>query len=90
MQEALHRQVEYLTAELSGHDWYGVGRDDGKKAGEYAPVFYRRERLRLIDAGTFWLSEVPDSVGVFRGGLVAAADNSPETRRELTTHPSCE
>ncbi len=63
MQEALERQVLYLDASLPGYDYIGVGRDDGKKAGEYVPVFYRTDRFTLLDQGHFWLSETPGDTG---------------------------
>lgn len=59
-QEALHHQVLDLAAGLPDHAWVGVGRDDGVTAGEFAAVFYRSSEFRLVDDGTFWLSETPD------------------------------
>ncbi len=35
---------------------------DGKGRGEACPVLYNREKYRLIDHDTFWLSETPDEV----------------------------
>ncbi len=63
LQEALNRQVLVLAGLLPEYDWIGVGRDDGREEGEYVPIFYRRDRLRLIRQGTFWLSPSPDSAG---------------------------
>lgn len=60
MQEALYEQVQYLEEQLSDFAWYGVGRDDGKLAGEFSPIFYRKEAFDLLDKGTFWLSETPE------------------------------
>ena len=31
--------------------------DDGKTKGEYAPVFYRKDKFKLLKSGNFWLSE---------------------------------
>ena len=43
---------------LSTYNYYiGVGRDDGKTKGEYAPIFYRKDRFKLLRSGNFWLSE---------------------------------
>ena len=36
-----------------------VGRDNGKRLGEFSPVFYRKDRFTLVDQGNFWLSETP-------------------------------
>ncbi len=62
-QEVLHNQLNDLLANLDGYDYIGVGRDDGDKKGEYAPIFYKKSRLRCLNKGNFWLSETPDSVG---------------------------
>ncbi len=63
MQEVLKNQINDLESLLPGYSWIGVGRDDGKDAGEFSPIFYRTERFQLIDNGTFWLSETPDVIG---------------------------
>ncbi|KAL6304714.1 Endonuclease/exonuclease/phosphatase [Sparassis latifolia] len=59
-QEALVRQVKDL-ADLLGDDWawVGVGRDDGRAAGEFCPIFYKKSALRLISYNSFWLSDNP-------------------------------
>ncbi len=62
MQEALPDQVTDLADRLPDFGWIGVGRDDGKSGGEYCPIFYRKNRFRILENGTFWLSETPDSV----------------------------
>lgn len=63
-QEVLHGQLIDMLACLNGYDYIGVGRDDGAAAGEYAAIFYRTDRLRLLDYGNFWLSESPDTPGL--------------------------
>jgi endonuclease/exonuclease/phosphatase family metal-dependent hydrolase len=63
VQEALEHQVRQLDEDLPGFAWVGVGRADGKAAGEFAPIFYREERFELIESGTFWLSPAPDEPG---------------------------
>jgi endonuclease/exonuclease/phosphatase family metal-dependent hydrolase len=60
LQEALHGQIKEVKNELPGYDWFGVGRDDGKKGGEFSPVFYNKSKFKLKDHGTFWLSETPE------------------------------
>ena len=62
VQEALRGQIEDLQQSLPEFSWIGVGRDDGKDAGEFAPIFYRKDRFELVDNGTFWLSETPELV----------------------------
>lgn len=63
-QEVLHTQLVDMLAGLDGYDYIGVGRDDGKTGGEYAAIFYKKDRLRLLDQGNFWLSETPDCPGL--------------------------
>lgn len=63
MQEVLHNQLEDLKQRLPEYAEVGVGREDGKTQGEYAPLFYRRDRFEALDSNTFWLSQYPDSVG---------------------------
>jgi len=59
-QEGLINQLEDLSRALPAYDRYGVGRDDGKDAGEHSEIFYRKSRFQLLDHGDFWLSETPD------------------------------
>ncbi len=42
----------------------GEGRDGGTK-GEYNPIFYKKDVFNLIDSGTKWLSDTPDSVSKY-------------------------
>jgi endonuclease/exonuclease/phosphatase family metal-dependent hydrolase len=63
LQEALYGQVRDLQSHLPEYAWFGVGRDDGDRKGEFAPVFYRRDRFGLLESGHFWLSQEPDRPG---------------------------
>jgi endonuclease/exonuclease/phosphatase family metal-dependent hydrolase len=65
VQEAEHGQVADLWASLPDYEFFGVGRDDGSRAGEYAGIFYRKDRFRPdpADCGTFWLSDTPEVPG---------------------------
>jgi endonuclease/exonuclease/phosphatase family metal-dependent hydrolase len=63
MQEALRGQIDELAQRLPRYDWIGVGRQDGKDAGEFTPIFYRRDRLEIVEKNTFWLSPTPEKVG---------------------------
>ena len=56
-QEVLYPQLKDMLATLDGYDYIGVGRDDGKRGGEYAAIFYKKDNIRLLDKGQFWLSE---------------------------------
>lgn len=65
VQEAQHVQAADLRASLTDYAFHGVGRDDGGRAGEYAGIFWKRERFEAdpADRGTFWLSDTPDEAG---------------------------
>ena len=63
MQEVLHHQLQDILQRLPGYRHVGVGRDDGKTQGEYAPILYDTLRVKLLDSHTFWLSQYPDSAG---------------------------
>jgi endonuclease/exonuclease/phosphatase family metal-dependent hydrolase len=60
VQEALPEQMKDIKAGLKNYDYVGVGRDDGKAAGEFSAIFYDKNRLDVVKSGTFWLSETPD------------------------------
>lgn len=61
VQEALETQMDFIDESLSDYSYVGVGRDDGKKGGEFSAIFYKKG-LRVLESGTFWLSSTPDQV----------------------------
>ena len=64
LQEACPDQIDFLDLNLTGYKHIGVGRDDGKRAGEMMAIYYDTTRLTLLDSGTFWLSETPEKVSL--------------------------
>lgn len=56
-QEGFKSQLEDLKSLLPGYDYIGVGRDDGRDAGEHSAIFYDTALFTLLDHGDFWLSE---------------------------------
>ena len=62
-QEVLHNQLEDLKQRLPGYEAIGVGREDGKEAGEYSALWYRTDRFNAKESGWFWLSETPEVAG---------------------------
>ena len=62
LQEALHGQIEEILAAVPGYDYVGVGRSDGRQAGEYAAILYRSARLHARRTDTFWFSDTPGVV----------------------------
>lgn len=65
LQEVLHGQAADLRASLPDYEFFGTARDDGKRAGEYAAVFYRKGKfdIDLEESTTFWLSATPEVAG---------------------------
>lgn len=63
VQEALLHQIKDITTVRKDYTFVGVGRDDGRQAGEYSALIFKKDRFQLIDQGTFWLSENPDVPG---------------------------
>lgn len=63
LQEARRCPLGWLVRHLREFRWVGAGRNDGRRRGEYSPIFYRAERFERLDRGTFWLSDRPDEPG---------------------------
>lgn len=63
LQEAYYSQVTAIQAALKGYSRAGVGRDDGARAGEHCPIFYRTDRFAASAEGTFWFSDTPEVAG---------------------------
>jgi endonuclease/exonuclease/phosphatase family metal-dependent hydrolase len=61
MQEVLHRQLEFLEANLKDFERVGIGRLGGTE-GEYAPIFFKKDRFEKIADSVIWLSETPTVV----------------------------
>lgn len=60
LQEAHWDWMQVFINCFPEYNYVGVGRDDGKKEGEFSPVFYRKDKFDLLDSGHFWISETPD------------------------------
>lgn len=63
LQEALRFQMDAIHEAVPGYGEVGVGRDDGRRAGEYSPILYKADRWGVADSGTFWLSDTPEIPG---------------------------
>lgn len=59
VQEALAHQLATLGSALPGYAYYGIGRDDGKDAGEHEAIFYKTGMFEILESGDFWLSATP-------------------------------
>jgi endonuclease/exonuclease/phosphatase family metal-dependent hydrolase len=63
VQEALAHMLTDLDARIPEFARVGVGRADGREGGEFSAILYRRDRLDMLDNGTFWLSPTPEVPG---------------------------
>ena len=52
-QEGLPEQIDELAA-MGEFAFVGVGRDDGKRAGEHSAIFFRKSRFEALSQGDFW------------------------------------
>lgn len=63
LQEALRFQIDEILAAVSGYGVVGVGRDDGRAAGEMSAILFRTSRFHVAESGTFWFSDTPETPG---------------------------
>ncbi|MDZ4673633.1 MAG: endonuclease/exonuclease/phosphatase family protein, partial [Gemmatimonadota bacterium] len=68
IQEALRFQLDEIGAALPRYREVGVGRSDGKTAGEYAALLVDTTRFEIIGEGTFWFSDTPEDPGSMHWG----------------------
>jgi len=68
IQEALRFQLDEIVAALPRYREIGVGRDDGRTAGEYSALLVDTARFTVLSSGTFWLSDTPDVPGSMHWG----------------------
>ena len=64
IQEGLHHQVKYIDSTFIDYNYVGLGRDDGKKKGEYSAIFFNGNRLEIVKDSTFWLSKTPAKISI--------------------------
>ncbi|MFZ5926203.1 MAG: endonuclease/exonuclease/phosphatase family protein [Acidobacteriota bacterium] len=61
-QELFYEQCQYIVEKLPEYSWFGLSRR-GSHEDEHMGVFYRRDRLRVVESGDFWLSVTPEKPG---------------------------
>ncbi len=61
LQEALRFQIDEIVSGVPRYAFVGVGRDDGKDAGEFSAILYDTNAWKPDPqhSGTFWLSDTP-------------------------------
>lgn len=63
-QEGKIHQLKYIDSTLSVYGYVGRGRDNTENQGEFSAIFYLRSKFKVLNDGTFWLSETPDKVSI--------------------------
>lgn len=66
-QELWKIQGDYVVEQLPQYSWFGVDRRGGR-GDEHMGVFFRRDRMKVIDLGHFWLSDTPTVPGSISWG----------------------
>jgi endonuclease/exonuclease/phosphatase family metal-dependent hydrolase len=63
IQEAKPNQVLDIATALPQYSYVGIGRD-GIGKGESSNIFYAKEKFKVMESNTFWLSAAPDTVSM--------------------------
>lgn len=66
-QELFQRQGDDVVKALPQYRWFGTDRYGGH-ANEHMGIFYRSDRLKIVEQGQFWLSETPGTPGSMSWG----------------------
>lgn len=65
LQECTYDWYVAFKTLLPQYTFVGVGRDTGdisEECGEMSAILFRSDKYKLVDSGTFWLSETPEEV----------------------------
>lgn len=60
LQEVTPPQLKDLEEGLPEYSFCGISRENLTEHGEYNPIFYKRNKLNLIETKTMWLAEAED------------------------------
>ncbi|GLT43693.1 hypothetical protein SLA2020_176270 [Shorea laevis] len=86
-QQGIKSQLDYLQQGLPGYDQFGISRKGAQDTSdEHCSIFYDKEKVELLEGGTFWLSESPSVPGSKSWGSVVPLNTnmdefSPRARR---------
>lgn len=61
IQEALPDQITDISNALKQYANVGIGRD-GEGKGESSNIYYKKDRFKVLETQTFWLSETPGEI----------------------------
>lgn len=64
VQEALVYQVEFIEENMRDYKCVGIGRENGRKKGEFMSIFWNKKTVSMMKWGTFWLSDTPKKPSV--------------------------
>ncbi|KAK1395870.1 putative endonuclease/exonuclease/phosphatase [Heracleum sosnowskyi] len=68
-QQGVKSQLDYLEQCLPGYDQFGISRKGTEDTSdEHCTIFYDKEKVELLEGGTFWLSESPSVPGSMSWG----------------------
>ncbi|KAI6680487.1 hypothetical protein NL676_034368 [Syzygium grande] len=68
-QQGVKGQLDYLQQCLPGYDQFGISRKGSQDTtDEQCTIFYDKEKVELLEGGTFWLSESPSVPGSISWG----------------------
>jgi endonuclease/exonuclease/phosphatase family metal-dependent hydrolase len=59
VQEGQQQQIDFLEESLTNYDYVGEINQFGPW-GEYKAIFYDKNKFKLLNSSTFWLSETPE------------------------------
>lgn len=68
-QELYKQQGDDTVERLPEYVWFGRDRY-GKHTDEHMGIFYRKDSLKVIESGDFWLSDTPDKVASITWGNI--------------------
>lgn len=92
LQEALAFQIDEIMKHFPNFKLVGLGRDDGKHAGEFSCILYDKTKFSADTTETFWFSETPTIPGSKHWGnnitriCTWARFNSLETKKQLLVY----
>ncbi|KAK6151582.1 hypothetical protein DH2020_014217 [Rehmannia glutinosa] len=70
-QQGVKSQLDYLQQCLPGYEQFGISRKGSEDASDqHCTIFYDKEKVELLEGGTFWLSESPSVPGSISWGSV--------------------
>ncbi|KAI4376234.1 hypothetical protein MLD38_014019 [Melastoma candidum] len=63
-QQGVKLQLDYLQQCLPGYEQFGISRKGSEDhSDEHCTIFYDKEKVEIVEGGTFWLSESPSIPG---------------------------